>query len=105
VSAIEQKVDVIERARRVGALARKHAQEGEELGKLAAPVAEALHSEGLLGMWVPRTVRGGLELDPVASLEVIESVTYGDPSAGWVLMAASLAIGTGASYLKDEAVK
>ena len=56
-------------------------------------------------MWVPRTLRGGLELDPVSSLEVIESVSYGDPSAGWVLMAASLAIGTGAAYLKDDAVK
>ena len=72
---------------------------------LAPPVAEALHSEGLLGMWVPRSLRGGLELDPVTSLEVIERVSYGDPSAGWVLMAASLAIGTGAAYLKDEAVK
>jgi alkylation response protein AidB-like acyl-CoA dehydrogenase len=64
-----------------------------------------LHSEGLLGMWVPRSLRGGLELDPVTSLQVIENVSYGDPSAGWVLMAASLAIGTGAAYLKDEAVK
>jgi alkylation response protein AidB-like acyl-CoA dehydrogenase len=105
VSAIEQKVAVLERAKRVGALARKHATEGDKLGKLAEPVAEALHAEGLLGMWVPRTLRGGLELDPVASLEVIENVSYGDPSAGWVLMAASLAIGTGAAYLKDEAVK
>jgi alkylation response protein AidB-like acyl-CoA dehydrogenase len=50
-------------------------------------------------------VHGGLELDPLASIEVIEKVTYGDPSAGWVLMAASLAIGTGAAYLKDDAVK
>jgi alkylation response protein AidB-like acyl-CoA dehydrogenase len=105
VNAVEQKVDVIERAKRVGALARKHAQESEELGKLAEPVADALHSEGLLGMWVPRSVRGGLELDPLSSLQVIENVSYGDPSAGWVLMAASLAIGTGAAYLKDEAVK
>ena len=105
VNAIVQKADVIERAKRVGALARQHAKESEELGKLADPVAEALHKEGLLGMWVPRTLRGGLELDPVSSLEVIESVSYGDPSAGWVLMAASLAIGTGAAYLKDDAVK
>jgi alkylation response protein AidB-like acyl-CoA dehydrogenase len=104
VSAIEQRVTVLERAKRVGVLARKHASEGDKLGKLAEPVAEALHSEGLLGMWVPRALRGGLELDPIASLEVIENVTYGDPSAGWVLMAASLAIGTGAAYLKDEAV-
>jgi len=105
VSAVVEKADVIARAKRVGALARKHAKESEELGKLAEPVAEALHSEGLLGMWTPRTLRGGLELDPVTSLEVIENVSYGDPSAGWVLMAASLAIGTGAAYLKDEAVK
>jgi len=95
----------VERAKRVGALAQQHAARSEELGKLADPVAEALHSEGLLGMWVPRALRGGLELDPVTSLEVIENVSYGDPSAGWVLMAASLAIGTGAAYLADDAVK
>lgn len=105
MNSVVEKADAIARAKRVGALARKHARESEELGKLAAPVVEALHSEGLLGMWTPRALRGGLELDPVTSLEVIENVSYGDPSAGWVLMAASLAIGTGAAYLKDEAVK
>ena len=97
--------EFVERAKRVGALAQQHAARSEELGKLADPVAEALHSEGLLGMWVPRALRGGLELDPVTSLEVIENVSYGDPSAGWVLMAASLAIGTGAAYLEDDVVK
>jgi alkylation response protein AidB-like acyl-CoA dehydrogenase len=101
----EQRGAYIERAKRVGALARENFERSEELGQLAPPVAEALHSEGLLGMWTPRVLRGGLELDPVTSLQVIENVSYGDPSAGWVLMAASLAIGTGAAYLKDEAVK
>src|SRR5262252_1456408 len=93
-----------ERAKRVGALASEHAEYGDKNGKLAEPVVEALHSEGLLGMWVPKAV-GGAELDPVSSLEVLENVAYGDPSAGWVLMAASLAIGTGAAYLGDSAVK
>src|SRR5687767_11234897 len=55
-------------------------------------------------MWVPRSVPGGAELDVVSSLEVIENVAYGDPSAGWVLMAAALAIGTGAAYLEEPAV-
>jgi alkylation response protein AidB-like acyl-CoA dehydrogenase len=36
---------------------------------------------------------------------VIENLAYGDPSTGWVLMAAALAIGTGAAYLGDDAVK
>src|SRR5215468_10914739 len=97
-------MDLTERAKRVGALASEHAEYGDKNGKLAEPVVEALHSEGLLGMWVPKAV-GGAELDPVSSLEVIENVAYGDPSAGWVLMAAALAIGTGAAYLGDSAVK
>lgn len=94
-----------ERAKRVGEIAREHADYGDEHGQLAEPVVEALHREGLYGMWVPKSIRGGYELDPVSSLQVIENVSYGDPSAGWVLMASALAIGTGAAYLKDEAVK
>jgi alkylation response protein AidB-like acyl-CoA dehydrogenase len=94
-----------ERAKYVAALAKTHAHESEELGQLAEPVVEALHREKLLGMWVPRSVAGGAELDVVSSLQVIENLSYGDPSAGWVLMAAALAIGTGAAYLKDDAVK
>ena len=55
-------------------------------------------------MWVPKSVPGGAELDPVSSLQVIENLAYGDPSAGWVLMAAALAVGTGAAFLSDAAV-
>jgi alkylation response protein AidB-like acyl-CoA dehydrogenase len=97
-------MDLPTRATRVAAVADQHAETGDQQGQLAAPVVEALHHEGLFGMWVPRTVRGGAELDPVSSLQVIENVSYGDPSAGWVLMATALAIGTGAAYLEDAAV-
>ena len=95
--------DLSERARAVGIIASEHAAWGDEHGRLADAVVNALHDEGLFGMWVPRGL-GGSELDPVESLRVIENVAYGDPSAGWVLMAASLAIGTGAAYLGDSAV-
>jgi alkylation response protein AidB-like acyl-CoA dehydrogenase len=97
-------VDLPERARKVAAIADRYAQQGDTQGRLSQPVVEALHSEGLLGMWVPRSVRGGFELDPISSLTVLENLSYGDPSAGWVLMAAALAIGTGAAYLGDAAV-
>jgi alkylation response protein AidB-like acyl-CoA dehydrogenase len=92
------------RAKEVGSIAAAHADWGDEHGLLAQPVVDALHDEGLYGMWVPRSL-GGSELDPVSSLQVIENVAYGDPSAGWVLMAAALAIGTGAAYLDESAVK
>lgn len=93
-----------ERAKQVAALASEHAPYGDREGRLAEPVVEALHREGLFGMWVPRAV-GGAELDPIESLQVIENLSYGDPSAGWVLMAAALAIGTGAAYLEEGAVR
>ena len=101
---IEQPGSLMARAKSVADIADRYADEGDKLGRLAEPVVEALHREGLLGMWVPRSIAGGAELDPVSSLQVVESVAYGDPSAGWVLMAASLAIGTGAAYLEDSAV-
>jgi indole-3-acetate monooxygenase len=101
---VSPSTDLPTRAKAVGALADEHAEAGDQQGRLAQPVVDALHREGLLGMWVPRSIRGGAELDPVSALEVIERVTYGDPSTGWVLMAAALAIGTGAAYLESSAV-
>jgi indole-3-acetate monooxygenase len=99
-----QTMDLPERAVTVGTLANEHAAHGDVHGRLADPVVDALHREGLYGMWVPRSL-GGAELDPISSLRVIENVAYGDPSTGWVLMAAALAIGTAGSYLDDAAVK
>jgi len=93
-----------ERAREISALAAEHADYADEHGKLAEPVVEAMHEHQMFGMWVPKSVPGGSELDPVSSLETIAAVSYGDGSAGWVMMAGALAVGTGAAYLEDEAV-
>ncbi len=96
--------DLVAKAKAIGELANEHADYGDEHGQLAEPLVDALHDEGFFGMWVPKSVKGGAELDPISSIEVIEQISYGDPSAGWVLMAASLAGGTGAAYLADAAV-
>ena len=92
------------RAQAVAAIAKECAEAGDRDGQLAPPVVEAFHREGVLGMWVPCTLRGGLELGPLPSMDVLEQVSYADASAGWVLMAACLATGTGGAYLGDEAV-
>jgi alkylation response protein AidB-like acyl-CoA dehydrogenase len=93
-----------ERAKQIAALANEHAEYGDDQGKLAEPVVEALHDNLMFGMWVPKSVKGGSELDPISSLETIANLAHGDPSAAWVMMAASLAVGTGAAYLEDDAV-
>ena len=85
-SSVAATLSLPERAKQVAVLADQHADYGDSHGQLAEPVVEALHREGLYGMWVPLSV-GGAELDPISSLEVIENLSYGDPSAGWVLMA------------------
>lgn len=101
---VERTVDYVARAKDVAKIADRFADEGDRAGRLSQPVVDALHREGLFGIWVPRSVRGGLELDVLSTLQAIEAVAYGDSSAGWVLMAAMLAIGTGAAYLESDAV-
>ena len=100
-----QTMSLPERAKVIGALASENAVFADEHGQLAEPVVDAMHEHQMFGMWVPRSVPGGAELDPVSSLEAIANVAYGDPSAGWVMMAGALAVGTGAAYLEDAAVK
>ena len=95
--------DLVAAARDLQPLLRRHAAAGEVTGDIAGPVADALHDEGLFGMWVPRPL-GGAELDPLSSVDVVQALAEADPSAAWVLMAAALATGTGGAYLGDEAV-
>jgi alkylation response protein AidB-like acyl-CoA dehydrogenase len=102
--AISPSVDSVARAKNVAVVADRHGDEGDREGRLSQPVVDALHEERLFGMWVPHTVAGGSELDVLSSIRVIETVSHGDPSAGWVLMASALAVGTGAAYLERDAV-
>jgi alkylation response protein AidB-like acyl-CoA dehydrogenase len=96
--------DFVAAAKGLIPLADAHAEAAEERGALTEEVVEALHASGLWAIWVPRSLGGG-ELAPIASLEVIEHLSYADASTGWVVMAAALATGADAAYLGDEAVE
>jgi indole-3-acetate monooxygenase len=93
-----------ERAKALLPLIDSSAEYADTAGELAPDLVEAFHRDGLFKMWVPE-VLGGSELDPLKSLDVLAITSYGCSSAGWVQMAASLSIGTGAAYLGDTAVK
>ena len=94
--------DLVAAARELIAVADAGAAEAEVRGQLGDDLVEAFHETGLWAMWTPREC-GGSELEPVPSLEVLEHISYGDASAGWVLMAAALATGADAAYIGDEA--
>src|SRR5450755_35281 len=95
--------DLVASAKDMFALLDEHAAAAEARGALAEEVVGALHETGIWAMWVPRSLGGG-ELEPVPALAVIEHLSYGDASTGWVLMAGALATGADAAYLGDEAV-
>lgn len=79
-----------------------HADEAEACRTLPEASVIALRETGLFTLKLP-AVLGGAEADPVTQLEVIEAVSYIDPSTGWSLM-----IGAGSlsfcAFLPDEAV-
>jgi len=95
---------LLEAARRLQPLLRQEAAAGEELGQLTPKVVDALHENGLFGMWLPAQL-GGSELTPRQSLEVLEELAYGDASTGWVVMAACLATGAAGAYLPASAAE
>ncbi len=47
------------RAKKVGELANEHAAYADREGRLAQPVVDALHADGLYGMWGPESIGGG----------------------------------------------
>ncbi len=62
----------------------EHAPQSEKLGRLDGPTIAALRSTRLLRSGCPREL-GGLEIDPVTLIEVLEALARIDASASWVL--------------------
>ena len=79
------------------------AGEAERLGTLPASSLEALAGAGLFLLKLPVEL-GGLEVDPVTHLEVIEALATIDAAAAWSAMIGSTSIGLLGAFLPDEAV-
>ncbi len=55
---------LVARSKTVASVADEYADWGDKEGRLTEPVLDALHREGLFGMWLPLSISGGAELDP-----------------------------------------
>ena len=69
-------------ARRIGAVLRETAEEGERERRLPAAAAKALTEAGFFRLCRPRHL-GGLEADPPTVLASIEELAWHDGSAAW----------------------
>ena len=88
----EARQHVLAAARRLAPEFEARAAESEELRTLPKDLADAAVREGLCKMWLPRQL-GGFELDPLTAIEVGETVTRADGSAGWTVL-----IGNGTAF-------
>ncbi|MEW9550511.1 acyl-CoA dehydrogenase family protein [Nonomuraea sp. NPDC050783] len=94
---------LLERARELRPLIEREAAAAEASSRLTGPVLDALHEAGIFTLWIPVPL-GGAESAPTELLAVLAELSYADPSTGWVVMATTLANGTGGAYLGDDAV-
>jgi alkylation response protein AidB-like acyl-CoA dehydrogenase len=90
-------VSLIAIARSLEPLIREHAPALEE-GRIPPPLVEAFYDEGVFRAMLPREV-GGLEVEPVEWLQMIEELARIDSSAGWLAFIQS---GVGLGFLDPE---
>jgi alkylation response protein AidB-like acyl-CoA dehydrogenase len=76
--------DLLSAARDLAPLAAEHAAAGEAQRRLARPVVDGMVAAGLYRALVPEAV-GGLEVEPQAFLDAIETLAAGDAAAAWII--------------------
>ena len=77
--------DLVAAARRLGSLIRDRRDESERDRRLPAIVLSAMHEARLFRMYVP-VEYGGLETDPITSMQVVEAIAEADAATAWNLM-------------------
>ena len=90
-------VSLVDIARSLEPLIREHAEAIEE-GRMPPPLVDALHDAGIFRAMLAREV-GGLEVEPVEWLQMIEELTRINASVGWNAFIQS---GIGLTFLDPE---
>ena len=78
-------MEIVERATSVGIECRARADEAEALRTMPPDLVVTAKAAGLFRMAMPASL-GGLELEPVAIMNVIEELSCADGSAGWTVL-------------------
>ncbi|MDA1127671.1 MAG: acyl-CoA dehydrogenase family protein [Chloroflexi bacterium] len=76
----------------------------ESQRRLSEPVVRGMADAGIFKAYYPRSV-GGLEIDPLAVMEVVEEISRADGSAGWSAMITCVAGNVGGRLKNQVALK
>ncbi|MEQ1569945.1 MAG: acyl-CoA dehydrogenase family protein [Myxococcota bacterium] len=76
---------LLEATRAILPLVRELAARGEVDRHLPQPLADAFNDAGIFRMCRPRAL-GGLEVDPITVMRVVEQIAQADGAAGWCAM-------------------
>lgn len=94
---------ILTNARALHPLLRHHTDEIERERQLPAPVVDAMRRAGVFRMPMPRSW-GGPELDILTQLEIVETVSQANGSAGWCAMIGSDG-GFCSAYFRDDVAR
>ncbi|MFJ6900644.1 acyl-CoA dehydrogenase family protein [Streptomyces hokutonensis] len=92
---------VLRDAQQLHALLDSHAAEHDRQGRLSDAVVEQLRLAGAFGLFTPREW-GGAEMSPTEAMELIRTLSYADPSSGWVTFAIGFATGLAGAFLDRD---
>src|SRR5579862_8773091 len=90
-------------AQHIAPLVRACRDEGERERRLPARVLAAMHEARLFRMYIPQAL-GGVEIDPVTSMIVVEEIARADAAAAWNLMLGAT-YGLWAAFLPEDAAR
>jgi alkylation response protein AidB-like acyl-CoA dehydrogenase len=102
-SAKTESSAIIGAARALRPLIEARRDEIEQARRLPAELVQAMASAGLFHLLVPKAV-GGLEIDPMTFVQVIQEVSKADGSAGWNVMIGA-SYGLIAGYLAENVAR
>src|SRR5690242_17865671 len=93
---------ILNDAKQLHALLDRHGSEHDREGRLSQAVVEQLRVIGAFGVFTPREW-GGAEMSPTAAMDLISTLSYSDPSSGWVTFAIGFATGLAGAFLDRDA--
>ena len=94
---------LVDAAKALGPLIRENADRGEQDRRLPAATAEALTEAGFFRLCRPREL-GGLEVDPIILIDVVDEIAHHDGSAAWCALNCGIA-GVLQSFVSQEGAR